>query len=737
MASVFLAVGGYTAYQQPIVNAASSNVAVATGDADSSIIPIDQHNFLDYFKLNGSATYNTDSGVVSLTSTKQWISGMTYLNSNMDLSKSFSLTGSIQVVPSDPNDLWDGYGDGISFAFRPGDPTTVGNFGEGMGVGGIPGAFGVVMDTVHNAGSEGGRSFADPVETSPYIGFFQNVNDSSIGTSSSTDNIPNSSWAKSVINDDSHEAHTFSYNDFDQGKTWLPFSISYNGNKKTMTYGLTVGNQKYTDSYDFSKNIQADGPFMNLAISAANGLSAASMNVRINDIEYSAVGVVNVSYLDADTNKEISDEPTQTLKGSLTTDATINPKVDELAQKGYRLVKVDAPAAYNYDRNTLPFSGSKDISKLPFDDVLQNVKFYFKKDPVKTISVNVVHVDADDHDKVIGKDVSLSGAFGDNKDVPQETIPGYTADAENPRTFRLGSLDKDGKTATQVVLKYHETKTTPVTPGGGSSSASSDSSSSSSSVLPSSSTPSANSSSQDQGSSVISLPNYAVEKDAAVYALKPLYLYKQADFKKGERIAKYVKKPRIDRPMFVVTGYARSTAGKLRYEVRDVNHHSRTDGKTGYITADWQYVRPVYYTTKRSPITVISPKGVNTYQHKNLTGKLKNYKQGTVLKVKGIVKHNLATRYQLANGKFVTANRKLVMMGRHHQVTKVRAKTDLNRYRDVNLTRRNHRFNAGKVFKVYSYDYSHGNDVTKRGTLRYRVAGGFISGNSKYVKAIR
>ncbi|MDN6453083.1 MAG: DUF5776 domain-containing protein, partial [Lactiplantibacillus plantarum] len=36
---------------------------------------------------------------------------------------------------------------------------------------------------------------------------------------------------------------------------------------------------------------------------------------------------------------------------------------------------------------------------------------------------------------------------------------------------------------------------------------------------------------------------------------------------------------------------------------------------------------------------------------------------GTHLRVKKIVKHNLTTRYQLSNGYYITANKKLVTQG--------------------------------------------------------------------------
>ena len=68
---------------------------------------------------------------------------------------------------------------------------------------------------------------------------------------------------------------------------------------------------------------------------------------------------------------------------------------------------------------------------------------------------------------------------------------------------------------------------------------------------------------------------------------------------------------------------------------------------------------------KNKQVTVIAKKGVNAYQKANLTKKVKHYKTGTRLKVKKLVKHNLTTRYQLTNGNFVTANKKLVIQGNY------------------------------------------------------------------------
>ncbi|WP_288531013.1 DUF5776 domain-containing protein, partial [uncultured Secundilactobacillus sp.] len=225
----------------------------------------------------------------------------------------------------------------------------------------------------------------------------------------------------------------------------------------------------------------------------------------------------------------------------------------------------------------------------------------------------------------------------------------------------------------------------------------------------------------------------------AVYGLKNMYLYSDPTFSKKNRIASYRAKPRVYRPMWVVVGTARSKAGRLRFKVKDVNHLSATNGKTGYITARKDFVVPVYYQQVHKTVTVINPRGVNAYTRKNLSGKVTNYKQGTILHVKGIVRHHLTTRYELTNGKFITTNKKYVIYGKRTFVKAVRAKTALNRYNNVNLTKRNKHYakKLHKLFKVYRWDYSHGNSNRVHGTKRYRISGGFITANPRYVSVVR
>lgn len=227
------------------------------------------------------------------------------------------------------------------------------------------------------------------------------------------------------------------------------------------------------------------------------------------------------------------------------------------------------------------------------------------------------------------------------------------------------------------------------------------------------------------------------KKNQAVNTLQKIYLYRNASFSKSERIATYSKKPRINRPMFIVKGYMYSNTGRLRYKVRDVNHLSKTAGKVGYITSNWHFTRPVYYTAKHAKLTVLNPQGVNEYTKKDLTGKIKNHNQGTVLRVKKIVKHNLTTRYQLTNGHFVTGNRKLVIAGKYQQPKRIKIKRSVNLYQTINLTKRVKHLEKGTVLKVKRWTYSKPYSLTDFGAKRYQVAGGFMTANSKFVKIIK
>ena len=225
-----------------------------------------------------------------------------------------------------------------------------------------------------------------------------------------------------------------------------------------------------------------------------------------------------------------------------------------------------------------------------------------------------------------------------------------------------------------------------------------------------------------------------VGKNSVVYATKGLSLYATPTFTASAKMTHYAKKSRINRPMFKVIDFATSRNGLKRYRVKDLTGK----GTTGYITARSTYVKAVYYANKPKQLTVINPRGLNGYAQKNLSGKRTHYRQGQVLRIKRIVTHNLTTRFVLPNGQFVSGNKKLVIAGKYTMPKRVQAKTAVNRYGTANLTNRNRHYpkKAHATFTVKGWAYSNANNFRKGDTLRYKVAGGYITGNKQFVRVI-
>jgi len=227
-------------------------------------------------------------------------------------------------------------------------------------------------------------------------------------------------------------------------------------------------------------------------------------------------------------------------------------------------------------------------------------------------------------------------------------------------------------------------------------------------------------------------------KATVLSATKKIGLYNSPDFSRKTLKQWYAKKSQLNRPMFEVIGTAISKTGAKRYQVTDVNSGSDTFGQTGYITANTDYTTSAYYTPTYKQITVISPNGIDAYGQKSLTHQKTHYKQGQVLTIKKVVTQNMTTRFLLNNGTYITANRKLVTAGKQTMPKYVQAKTALNRYGTANLTKRNHHYTkkAHVTFRVKGWAYSNANDFSKGDTLRYKVAGGYITANKHLVRTI-
>jgi hypothetical protein len=429
---------------------------------------------------------------------------------------------------------------------------------------------------------------------------------------------------------------------------------------------------------------------------------------------------ITVKYVD-EANHSIAND--QTINGNVGDpyDASVSPyKVDTITKDNQ---------LYQLDTSQLPTNAKGKLGTNPI-----TVTYTYKK--VSTVAddatVIVNYIDAANH--TILKSQTISGKVGDSYQADgkyQLSTIVINGDTYNLDNTKLPSNVKGQFTKqTQFINYYYNKKQTPTPP------TPINPINPVNPVTPTPTTPSGSSSTTTTTTQPASSSGIA-RKGEAVYSLKKIYLYQNKTFKKADRIVSYAKKPRINRPMFVVTGYAYSNSGRLRYQVRDVNHHSRTAGKKGYITAQWAYVRPVYYRSAHKTLTVINPRGVNEYKNKNLTGKVKNFKQGTQLRVKHFVTHHLTTRYQLTNGHYVTGNRKLVISEKQKQIIKIKAKQTIYRYNTANFNKRTKKIKKGTTLKVKKWEYSHPYSTTTFGAKRYQITGGFVTANPKFVKILK
>lgn len=214
-----------------------------------------------------------------------------------------------------------------------------------------------------------------------------------------------------------------------------------------------------------------------------------------------------------------------------------------------------------------------------------------------------------------------------------------------------------------------------------------------------------------------------------VYGKQTLYTYKMATFKKSQRVNRYVQKAKAYAPVFQVVGIQRSNNGVLRYKLSNDT----------YITANADYVGRLYWQRSYPKMYVTNAKGINTYDGTvfSRSTKQEHFKQGKVLRVVKSIKSGQTTRYELADGTYITGDKQWVTPNKPQKVNKLRTKRNIKLYKDVDFTRKVKTIKAGKTLKVNGWDYSHGYDHTAYGTLRYRVNGGYVTANSKFIEVAK
>ncbi|WP_443093603.1 mucin-binding protein [Lactiplantibacillus pentosus] len=378
---------------------------------------VTKDNFLAYFSLNGSATYDQNAGIVTITPDEYNKVGNFSLKSKIDMNTSFTLTGKVNLG-SNPNGA-----DGIGFAFHNGNTTDIGNAGGNLGIGGLQNALGFKLDTWSN-GYQAPQSDKDGSQidstNSNDFGWNGDSMNAPYGTFVDTENEEVATkdgikvqrwWAKDV--DGTSQALSKS----DVNGQFHDFTVDYDGDTRTLTIKYTqISGKILTWTTTVSNSNQA----MAMIVSASTGGAKNLQQFEIMSFDFKQAATVNVKYVDTKGNQIAQGEVTYpngaNVNGTYTT--------GQLEIPNYKFVRMDDGTATG--AKSLPATGT--LTKAGDNGTVIYVYAPAYTQTSKTISETIKYIDQD------GKEVAI----------------GYTAD---PITFVTVTNPVDNTTTT-----YYSTK---------------------------------------------------------------------------------------------------------------------------------------------------------------------------------------------------------------------------------------------------------------------------------------
>ena len=296
---------GYADFRRVGVSGSSSF------DSKTGETTVTKENFLDYFRLNGSATYNKDDGTVTLTPDEPSKGGNFSLKSKINMNQSFKLTGEVNI--GDKTQAKGG-ADGIGFAFHTGDTTDLGASGGNLGIGGLRNATGFKLDTYRNVYAP---PRGDRFDTNGK-GFFEygwsedpKLDQYGAWVNTTLKKIPGNFQGKSVeyerwwAETDFNSAQSLDSSDLDN--KFHKFTIDYNGTTKelTITYESNSGTKEWKKVVSTPEDVMSmvvtasTGGFKNLQqfkIKSFNFYQGASVDVRYEDEQGRVIAEGSVTY---------------------------------------------------------------------------------------------------------------------------------------------------------------------------------------------------------------------------------------------------------------------------------------------------------------------------------------------------------------------------------------------------------------------------------------------------------
>ncbi|MFT8455117.1 MAG: MucBP domain-containing protein [Schleiferilactobacillus harbinensis] len=407
-------------YQNLLTQLSSSSELNADSEALTNVT---KDNFEDYFSLNGSATYDQTTGIVTITPDENNKVGSFFLKSKIDMNTSFTLTGQVNLGNKTSSQ---GGADGVGFDFHTGNTTDIGNAGGNLGIGGLQNAIGFKLDTFHNdygtpwANEDGAQVAptdpdgygydADPDRTKfPQFGAFVKTSQKLV---QAQDGHYYSRWWGTT---DMSSVQELNSRDLDG--QFHDSVVSYDGSNRKLTIKYTeTGGDVLTWSTSISDAYKA----MAMVVSASTGYYKNLQQFKISSFDFKQAATVNVKYVDQKGNQlaqgTVSYPSGADVNGTYTT--------GQLEIPNYKFVRMDDGTATG--AKSLPATGT--LTKAGDNGTVIYVYAPAYTQTSKTISETIKYTDQD------GKEVAI----------------GYTAD---PITFVTVTNPVDNTTTT-----YYSTK---------------------------------------------------------------------------------------------------------------------------------------------------------------------------------------------------------------------------------------------------------------------------------------
>ena len=438
---------------------------------DTAVTTVNKDNFLDYFSLNGAATYDKNTGIITLTPDKNDQVGNFSLNSKINMNKSFTLTGKVNLG-SNPNGA-----DGIGLAFHNGNTTDVGNSGANLGIGGLPDAIGFKLDTYYNGS---GRK---PVSNLPGVQI-DNHNSNDFGWDKDSTRAPYGAfittsdqqiesedgtkvqrwWAKEVDG----SAKNLNKNDIDGN--FHNFVANYDGDTKVLSISYTESDGTVLS---WSYTVENDSQALSLIVSASTGALKNLQQFQIDSFKFSQAATINVMYVDESGQQIAQDQVLYpqgaNVNGSYQTKQIEIPnytflKMDDGTATSIKSLATNGVLSKPGDNGTVVYVYAHNITVTTETKVVNETIHYVYADGKKALDdykaepvtfTRSVSTDAVTGEKTYGE-WSAEQQFGA---VDSPAIKGYT-----PDQGQIGAQTVDGNSS-DLEFRVIYTKNAPVNPG--------------------------------------------------------------------------------------------------------------------------------------------------------------------------------------------------------------------------------------------------------------------------------